>query len=62
MIAFVWVFVFLFIMVGLLIALELYAKYCSKYNKRVMWHTNWLKRAGMRETHNMIFKRWKWKI
>jgi len=59
MIAFVWVFVFLFIMVGALIALELYAKYCSKYNKKIVWHTSWLKRTGMRETHNIIFKRWK---
>lgn len=59
MIAFVYLFMFLIVMVGLLIFFEQYAKQCRKNNVKVARHTNWLIRAGMKETCFLIDKRWK---
>jgi len=57
--AFIFVFVFLLIMVGLLISLERYAKHCAENNREVIRYTNWLERAGMRETYSIVVQRWK---
>lgn len=61
MIVFVYPFIFLIVMVGLVIWLERYAKHVAKNNDEVIWHTDWLSRAGMFETRHIIDGRWKYK-
>ncbi len=62
MMVFAYLFIFLIVMVGLVIWLELYAKYCSKNNNEIIWYTDWLGRAGMFETRRIVNKRWKYKL
>lgn len=61
MMVFVYLFIFLFVMIGLVIFLELYAKYCAENNNEVIQHIDWLGRVGMYDTRFIVNKRWKHK-
>ncbi|KKL67974.1 hypothetical protein LCGC14_2129650 [marine sediment metagenome] len=50
------------VMIALLITLELYAEFCVRNNEKVVWHMEWLRCTGMKETQKLIHRRWMWKI
>ncbi len=58
--AIIILFMFLIVMTGLVIFLEWYAKHCKKNNAKIVWHTTWLRTAGMFDTCAMISRRWRY--